>query len=221
MDLPLEDYLKPTPSIDCETLSIQEKARELTAGHEGIAQRATILFYFVRDGIKYNPYAQRSLLEHYRASSILAREEGYCVQKAILLTALARAAGIPARLRFADIRNHLHFGKLMKLMGTNLFIYHGYDELYINGRWLKATPTFHLKMCRRQHIVPVEFDGTQDAIFHLHNQDGELQIEYVCDHGHYLDVPFDEIASARVSGYGTETAKRLRMTVSEHGKPAP
>ena len=214
MNLPLEEYLKPTPAIDCDTRSIKEKAQELTGGQEKITEKAKSLFYFVRDEIKYDPYSPRYLPEHYRASTILDRGEGYCVQKAVLLAALARAAGIPARLRFANIRNHLHFGKLSEIMRTNLFVYHGYDELFIEGRWIKATPTFDLKMCQEQRTVPVEFDGKKDALLHSHNQDGELQIEYVRDHGHYQDVPLDEIEEARVQGYGAETAERLKMANS-------
>lgn len=212
MDLSLEEYLKPTQFLDCETRSIKEKAEELAERQTGAAEKAKSLFYFVRDEIIYNPHLPRYLPEHYRASNILERGGGYCVQKAVLLVALTRAAGIPARLRFANIRNHLQFGKLSEIMGTNLFIYHGLAEIYIEGEWLKATPTFDLKMCKEQRIVPVDFDGSRDAIFHSHNQDGKLHIEYVCDHGHYADVPLAEIARARVEGYGRETAKRLEMS---------
>jgi len=210
MNLPLEEYLKPTPVIDCDTTSIKEKSQELTAGQERITEKAKSLFYFVRDEIKFDPYSPRYLPEHYRASATLTRGGGYCVQKAVILAALARAAGIPTRLRFANIRNHLQFAKLVERMGTNLFIYHGYDELYIDGRWIKAAPTFDLKMCQKDRIVPVEFDGTKDALHHSYSQDGKPHIEYVCDHGHYQDVPFDEIEKARVQGYGAEIEQRMK-----------
>ncbi len=197
MDLPLEEYLKPTSTIDCDSRSIKEKAQELAGRQESITEKAKSLFYFVRDDIKYNPYSPRYLPEHYRASAILDRGEGYCVQKAVLLAALARAAGIPSRLGFAVIRNHLPFGKLAEMMGTNLFVYHGYDELYIEGGWIKATSALDLKICQEHRIVPVEFDAKKDAMFHSHNQDGELHIEYVCDRGHYSDVPLNELFSFR------------------------
>lgn len=221
MNLPLEEYLKPTPAIDCETGSIKEKAQELTSGQEKMAEKTKSLFYFVRDEIKYNPFSPRYLPEHYRASTILDRGEGYCVQKAVLLAALARAIGIPARLRFANIRNYLPFGKLAEIMETNLFVYHGYDELYIEGKWVKATPTFDLKMCQDHRIIPVEFDGKKDALFHSHNQDGELQIEYVRDHGHYQALPLGEIHNARAQAYGSEVAERLKMADSYNKTPSP
>lgn len=94
-------------------------------------------------------------------------------------------------------------------MGTNLFSYHGYTELYIKGTWVKATPAFDLKMCQENRIIPVEFDGQNDAIFHSHNLDGKLHIEYVKDHGYREDVPVDEILAAWEKHYGLKAQERL------------
>jgi hypothetical protein len=189
----VEKYLKPTPIIDCDHWTIREKADELTKSQKEVKEKARALFYFVRDEIKYNPYMPRYLPEHFRASNTLVRKDGFCVQKAVLLVALSRAIGIPARIGFAVIRNHL----LPKRMGTmlegNILPEHGYSELYINDRWTKATPVFDLEMCQKNRIVPVEFDGENDAKFHSHNQDGQLHIEYVLDRGPYDDVPLDAI----------------------------
>lgn len=198
----MEQYLKPTPTIDCDTSSIKEKAQDLTKQQEKVIEKAKSLFYFVRDDIKYHMHLPQHLLEHYRASWILDRGQGYCVQKAVLLVALARAVGIPARLRFADIRNHLVSKELAEQMMTDLFVYHAYGELYIEGKWVKATPAFDRKMCQEKRIIPVEFDGKNHAMFHSHNRDGKLHIEYVRDHGHYQDVPLDEILDARIQTYG-------------------
>jgi transglutaminase-like putative cysteine protease len=188
-----EKYLKPTPIIDCGHKSIQEKANELEKGKEGIVKKARSLFNFVRDEIKYNPYLPRYLPEHFRASNTLARGEGFCVQKAVLLVALSRAMGIPARLRFAIIKNHLLPEKVAELLNTNILPDHGYTELYINGKWVKATPTFDLEMCQKNRIIPVEFDGINDAKFHSHTQDGKFHIEYILDRGPFGDVPLHEI----------------------------
>jgi transglutaminase-like putative cysteine protease len=189
----IQNYLKPTPIIDCEHWTIREKADELTKSQKEVKEKARSLFYFVRDGIKYNPYMPRYLPEHFRASNTLVRKDGFCVQKAVLLVALSRAIGIPARIGLAVIRNHL----LPKRMGTmlegNILPEHGYSELYIHDRWIKATPAFNLEMCQKNRIIPVEFDGENDAKFHSHNQDGRLHIEYVMDRGPYDDVPLDAI----------------------------
>ena len=201
----MERFLRPTPTIDSDNPNITEKAQKLIQGQQPIAEKARSIFYFVRDEIKYNPYMISENIEDHRAGKILETREGFCVQKAVLLAALARAVDIPARLRLADIRNYLVPDKLQKLMQTNLFVYHGYNELYIDGKWVKATPTFDLNMCQDNRLIPVEFDGKNNATFHPYNLDGKLHIEYVNDHGWYDDVPFDDMFKAIFETYGPRT----------------
>ena len=196
-------YLKSTFFIDRDNPSIQQKTKDLTQEQDDILEKAKSLFYFVRDEIKYNPYGVKSIPEHYRASNTLSQGEGYCVPKAVLLCALARAAEIPARLGFATIRNYIAPMKLTRLLGTDIFVYHGYVEFYIEGNWIKATPAFDLKMCEQNRIIPVEFDGKSNANFHSYNRDGKLHIEYLKDLGSYDDVPLDKIWAAWVQAYGS------------------
>ena len=138
MNLQMERYLQPTPVIDCNNPSIQEKSKDLTKGQADIIEKARSLFYFVRDEIKYTIYVSKSRPEYFLASNTLSKREGYCVQKAVLLVALARAAGIPAGLGFARLRNNLLPEKILSWMGTNILPFHGYPELYLNKR--KAIP---------------------------------------------------------------------------------
>jgi transglutaminase-like putative cysteine protease len=205
----VEKYLRSTPTIDCGIKSIKEKAEDLTKGQEEVIDKAKSLFYFVRDEVKYNPYLFTKLLEEYRASATLNREKGFCIQKSVLLAALARSVGIPARLRFADIRNHILPEQLAKLNATDLITYHGYNELYIEGKWVKATIAFDLATCQKNRLIPVEFDGEHDAIFHSHNLDGKLHIEYVQDHGHYDDLPLDKLIAANIQVYGPNYFERF------------
>jgi len=186
-------YLKPTFVIDSNSKVVQEKATSLTERCSSQKDKAKELFYFVRDGIKYNPYLALCSFEDYRASRTLLRGEGFCIQKAVVLAAVARAVGIPARLGFADIRNHLAPRELVELMGTNVFFYHGYCELWLDNRWVKATPAFNIEMCNKFSTKPVEFDGSGDAVFHERNRKGELHIEYLKYHGTSADLPFEEI----------------------------
>lgn len=192
----MEKYLKSTPIIDSDRKSVREKAQELTRGLEGDIEKSKALFYFVRDKIKYNVYVPKYPAETFRASETLSRGHGYCVQKAVLLGALARAVGIPARLHFATIRNNLVPPKLYEIMKTNIFPWHGFTELYLQEKWVKATPTFDLKMCQKHGIIPVEFDGQNDARFNRYNQEGKLHIEYLMDRGLFDEVPFEEIWQA-------------------------
>lgn len=205
MNLQMGKYLQPTFVIDCDNPTVQKKSKALTRGQEDIAKNAQRLFYFVRDEIKYNHDVLRSRPEHFQASNTLSRKEGYCVQKAVLLVALARSAGIPAGLGFARLRNNLLPKKTVKWLGTNILPFHGYAEFYLNGKWVKATPAFDLKLCENERIVPVEFDGESDAIFHLYNRDGKLHIEYLEDLGrNYVDLPLDKLHNAMIQAWGSK-----------------
>ena len=203
INLDMEEYTKATPLIDSENESVKEKALALTRGQDDTIEKAKSLFYFVRDEIRYNAYLQRYLPEHFLASSTLSQGLGFCFPKAVLLVALARAVNIPARLRHAHIRNHLLPDKIVNLLGSNVLPDHGYAELYLEGKWIKATPSFDLRTCQENRIIPVEFDGKNDAKLHSHNQDGKLHIEYIKDCGHYADVPLDAIWEALTQVLGT------------------
>jgi transglutaminase-like putative cysteine protease len=206
-------YLMPTFYIDYDSPSISRVVSELTKAHPHDMGRA--VFNFVRDKIPYNPYSPFYRPEHYRASETLKRGEGFCVQKAVLLAALARASGIPTRLVFADIRNYLMPPKLWNMMKTNFFAFHGYDELYVDGAWVKVTPTFDAAMCERLGLKVVEFDGHNHAIFHSHDLNGRLHIEYVNDHGVFDDLPFQTILNGFKHAYPEDMIKRW-MDLSPH-----
>src|SRR3990167_10527059 len=95
--------------------------------------RAVARTLAVRDGLRYAPYRLDLTPEGMRASTVLANGYGWCVPKAVLLAAGCRAAGIPARLGFADVRNHLSTERMRKSMETEIFYWHGYTELWIEG----------------------------------------------------------------------------------------
>lgn len=194
----INQYLKPTFFIDSDAEPVKEKALELTEGVKGEKEKAKRIFYFVRDEIKYNALSPRSCPETFRASYVLSEREGYCVQKAVLLVALSRAAGIPARLRFAEIRNHFMPPDFLELRGTNVFPYHGYTDLYLTGTWIKATPTYDLRTCQKAGLIPVDFDGEHDAMLPPYTRDGRPHIEYVKDRGPYRDLPFGKIQEASI-----------------------
>jgi transglutaminase-like putative cysteine protease len=194
----INQYLKPTFFIDSDAEPVKEKALELTEGVKGEKEKAKRIFYFVRDEIKYNALSPRSCPETFRASYVLSEREGYCVQKAVLLVALSRAAGIPARLRFAEIRNHFMPPDFLELRGTNVFPYHGYTDLYLTGTWIKATPTYDLRTCQKAGLIPVDFDGEHDAMLPPYTRDGRPHIEYVKDRGPYKDLPFGKIQEASI-----------------------
>jgi transglutaminase-like putative cysteine protease len=169
-------------------------AREATAGATTDKEKAVALFYAVRDGFRYDPYLMCDDPEIYRASEVLKAKVGYCINKSVLLTAAARAVGIPARLGFADVRNHLNTDKLReRLGGTDVFLWHGYSELFVDGRWLKVTSAFNIELCERFGVLPLDFDGEHDAVLHPFTADGRDHMEYVQQRGSFDELPFDEI----------------------------
>ncbi len=194
-----DQYLSPTSFIDCESVSVRKKSQEVIGSEIKEREKAVNLFFFVRDKIKYSLYVPRYSPEDFRASQILSKGEGYCVQKAVLLVALARAADIPARLRFSKIKNHLTPKELLEKRGTNVFEYHGLAELYIEGSWIKATPTYDLNYCKKTRTIPVSFDGTKDALLPPRTLDGRPHVEYLKDQGFFKDLPFDELRKASIS----------------------
>ena len=171
------------------------------AGSGTARERAQRLYYAVRDGIRYDPYAFHVAPEWLTASRTLEAGAGWCVPKAILLAACCRASGIPARLGFADVKNHLATERLLQLMDIDLFVWHGYVSLFLEGRWVKATPAFNIEMCRRFDVLPLEFDGTADSLLHPYDARGQRHMEYVRDRGVFDDLPYEAIAADMHAAY--------------------
>ncbi|MBT3704033.1 MAG: transglutaminase domain-containing protein [Alphaproteobacteria bacterium] len=190
------EFLKPTSSIESDNAAIIAWAKEKAGDATSDIDIAVNLYYAVRDEFKYDPYDFTLDHEGLSASGCLARGKGFCVPKAALLAACCRSLGIPARVGYADVRNHMTSKRLTEAMGTDLFVYHGYSEIYLEGKWVKATPVFNKSLCEKARVLPMEFDGRNDSVFHPMNADGERHMEYVHDHGPFADVPIDDIATS-------------------------
>lgn len=185
--------MSPGWFIDSENPDIRQFAERHRGESVDARNMAAALYQAVRDQIRYDPYCIRPDPNLFRASAVLKAGRGHCVGKAVLYAAALRASGIPARIGFADVRNHLTTPQLRKLMGTDVFYHHGYSEVWLDGHWLKATPAFNLSLCEKFGIRPLEFDGTEDSIFHPFDSSGRQHMEYVKDHGPHLDLPFDDM----------------------------
>jgi transglutaminase-like putative cysteine protease len=196
----MNEYRSSARYIDSAHPQVQRFSRENARGASE-RERTINLYYAVRDQVRYNPFLDFSRPEVFRASSVLKSGQGFCIGKASLLAACARAAGIAARVGFADVKNHLTTPRLAETMGSDLFVYHGYTEMHIDGRWVKATPAFNLELCRRFRVKPLEFDGREDSIFHPFDEDERRHMEYLRERGVYADVPVDEIQRAFREAY--------------------
>lgn len=189
----MQQYLQPTPTINFDDPAVAAFAEEAAEKTGGQRETAVRLFYAVRDGIRYDPYTVRFSVEGLRASETLRERRAWCVPKAVLLAACCRHWGIPARLGYADVRNHLSTARMRETMKTDVFYWHGYTSIFLDGRWLKATPAFNVQLCERFRLLPVEFDGTEDSLYHPADRDGNVHMEYLNYRGEFADVPIDDI----------------------------
>ncbi|HIN60485.1 MAG TPA: transglutaminase family protein [Gammaproteobacteria bacterium] len=164
---------------------------DAVAGIEQDTKRAVAVYYAIRDGILYDPYSADISVAGLKATTVLKERRGWCVSKAILLAACCRALGIPARLGYADVLNHLSTEKMRQRMKTNVFYWHGYTALYLDERWVKATPAFNIELCEKFGLKPLEFNGRDDSIYHAFDQAGNRHMEYLHDRGQFLEPPIE------------------------------
>lgn len=191
MSVPI--YLLPADYIDSDAGDIIAYAHETTKGIEHDIDKAIALYYRIRDDFLYSPYVDYNNPDVFRASWTLNQGTGFCISKGAVLAACARVLGIPARLGFADVKNHITTERLKKFIGGDIMPWHAYTELFLERKWVKATPAFNLALCEKFRLKPLEFDGRKDSIFHPFTKDGHKHMEYIRERGVYADVPHDQI----------------------------
>ena len=185
--------LQPTAMVDSDNTAVRAFSAQHSNSGASDIDNAVSLYYAVRDGFRYDPYSINISAKGLSASHVLESGRGWCVNKAVLLAASCRAIGIPARLGYADVRNHLSTERMREKMGTDLFVWHGYTSILLEGEWVKATPAFNVELCEKFRLHALEFTGRDDSIYHPFDLDGHKHMEYVTFRGEYADVPLDSI----------------------------
>jgi transglutaminase-like putative cysteine protease len=196
------ELTSPTKTIESTHPEVVQFARSQTTNATTDVEQAIRLFYGVRDGFRYDPYQIDLTIGGMKASTTLEAGRGWCVSKAILLAASCRALGIAARLGFADVRNHLSTERMRRRMRTDIFYWHGYTEILLRGKWVKATPAFNIELCEKFGLLPLEFDGRTDSIYHPFDSSGNRHMEYVNQRGSYADLPLEDIIRTFREEYG-------------------
>jgi transglutaminase-like putative cysteine protease len=187
----MDEYLKPTEFLDFDEPSVRRFVGQHSAGAETDREKAVRLYYAVRDSFQYNPNILDLRREGLKASDLVKRTRGYCVEKAVLLAASARAVGIPSRLSFYIVRNHIATEKLERLLRKNYLVFHGAAELFLDGKWIKATPAFNRQLCEYLGVEPLEFDGRSDSIFQEYDRTGNVFMKYLHEYGAFADLPYE------------------------------
>ncbi len=197
----MQPYLQPATCVDSDHPAVIEFAHRAAGGDGTDLEKTVRIYYAVRDEFRYDPYGVELTEFGMKGSTVLERGSGFCITKGALMAAACRAIGVPARLGFADVRNHLASKRMIELMQTDLFVYHGFVEIYLEGKWVKATPAFNLSLCEKFGTLPLEFDGRTDSVFHPYDADGNKHMEYITDHGSFADTPLDDIKASFVKHY--------------------
>lgn len=185
-----EIYLRPTAFIDSNHPTVIQYAEAKTQAGKTDKEKAVDLYNAVRDDILYDPYHLVLKPEVISASQTLERGSGYCIEKSLLLCAVARVHGIPARLGFSIVRNHLSTKKFVEMLRTDKFVFHGYNEFWLDNKWVKCTPAFNSTLCEKFGVAPLEFDGEHDSVFHEFAH-GQKYMEYLHEYGQFDDFPYD------------------------------
>lgn len=205
--LPAENCLAATWFIDADNEAIRQRSRQV-AGQGDSTAHATRLFRHVRDEIHYEFRAKLSRGE-YRASGVLANGKGFCVQKAVLLCALLRAADVPAALVLCDLKDFTLPPRIRDALGTDTMFHHGLNAIHLEGRWLLADASLSPDVVERKRYRRVDFDGTDDALFPATTIDGTPHAEVVRFHGLYADVPFEQMMEAFMGAYANADLQAL------------
>jgi len=158
------EYLSATQFIDARDPKIVAKTEELTGNCSTDVERVKSLFEFVRDG--YNNASCSSFI----ASEVMDCGGNLCRQRSILLAALCRAAGIPARLHLQKVTIRswkrsdgtvadITFAHVITGINVN-GQWHLYEAVGNRDKWINWTQD-----SSRASEMPIEFSGDRDCLF--------------------------------------------------------
>jgi transglutaminase-like putative cysteine protease len=139
------DDLKPTVSIQCDAPEVKAKLKEaIGAEKDGVAATRKLVSW-VFTVVEKQPTASFP-----NALDVLKTMKGDCNEHAVLLAALARAAGIPTRIAVG------------LLYMNRAFYYHAWNEVYL-GKWIPVDATFGEFPASALHLKLAQGDLSQQA----------------------------------------------------------
>ncbi|WP_299201748.1 transglutaminase-like domain-containing protein [Brumimicrobium sp.] len=184
-----ERYLRSTPILEVNDKSTKELIADIDLS-KSKKEQAVALYYKVRDGFIYNPYHLDLRPEALKSSTISKKSRAWCVEKSIVMATGLRALGIPSKLGYGIVINHIGVEKLTQALRREEIVFHGYVSAYIDGKWVKSTPAFDPLICKVSGVEPLEWEGEEDALFQAY-QGSQKFMEYTHFYGEFDDVPVD------------------------------
>lgn len=130
-DEPLQPWLRETPQLDLSHPRLRITAQKLTQSLQTMPARAAALQDFVRR----LPFSAPGRARTPRASRVLQQGHGDSHAKAVLFTALCRAAGIPARVQFLRVRSQFLAGIVRDRPEA---VVHAVAQVHVEGRWVST-----------------------------------------------------------------------------------
>lgn len=168
---------EPKEIIDADHANVKAFV-DAALGNAPLSEQEIVvkLYYAVRDKIAYEVFDTDISENGLRASSIVKSKRGFCLHKGILFITACRSKGIDCRLVASLVNNHISTPELQDLVGGEVFL-HWYNEVKVDGKWLKVSPVFNKLLCKLYAIEPLEFDGVSDAIAQSYK--GDSQMNYI------------------------------------------
>ncbi|SDX15501.1 transglutaminase-like domain-containing protein [Flavobacterium degerlachei] len=187
----MKQYTEETFHFDLSNEKIQNAVTFLNSeGPLTEKEFAVKAYLYVRDNWPYYPYRFSLINEDWRASELIAHKRGHCIDKVVILIAILRAVHIPARLGLAKVKNHIAVDQIVEKFGSDVLVPHGYIEMYLDSKWIKATPAFNKELCELLNVHPLEFDGETDSVFQEFDKNGNQEfMQYLQDYGTFNEVP--------------------------------
>lgn len=208
-----EKYTELTFHFDFLNEKIQNILSSLKENETLSAKEFAIKAYlYVRDTWPYNPYRFSLINEDWKVSEIITHKNGHCLDKAIILISILRAAKIPARLGLAKVRNHIAIDDIIEKFGSDVLVPHGYVEIFLADKWVKATPAFNKELCELLNVKTLEFDGEHDSLFQEFDQTGDhVFMEYLEDYGTFNEVPLVFMHQLMAQHYPVFQKKNIQL----------
>ncbi len=175
-----QTYLEPAYFVNSNAPEVIDYTLQVTRGIHDPIEKAVELFYAVRDDFRYNIHDVNIEAEELKASTLVKRGYGYCVEKANLLAATCRVVGVPSRLGFANVKTSIAPESLRRVLHTDVMVFQGYTEIWIEDHWVRVNPAFNASLCQKLAIPALEFGILEQKHF-----------QTVKDYGCFHDLPYD------------------------------